>query len=248
MSSLLLDRAFGPPLNRSGWQVRPARSGELPALQALRGRAFRGGGADTDAFDARCTHLWVGPEEGAPLATIRVQGHHAGTLEHGYAAQFHDLSALAGAQGPALELGRLCLDPAHASADLMRLIWAGVTRLAEGAGAARLIGCASFRGTDPAAFTPALALLAARHRGPPGLRPAILARESYDFSGLVPDNPRPADMALLPPLLRFYLALGGWVGDHLVIDRDLGTCHLFTCVEIATMPEARKRVLRAMAG
>jgi len=248
MSSPLLARAFGPPLNRSGWQVRPARDDELPALQALRGVAFRGGGADRDDFDARCTHLWIGPEGGAPLATVRVQGHGAGTLEKGYAAQFHDLSALAQAPGPALEMGRLCLHPAHPSADLMRLIWAGVTRLAEGAGAARLFGCSSFRGTDPAVFTPALALLAARYLGPADLRPAILARESYDFSGLVPDNPRPADMAMLPPLLRAYLALGGWVGDHLVIDRDLGTCHLFTCVEIATMPESRKRVLRAMAG
>ena len=34
---------------------------------------------------------------------------------------------------------------------------------------------------------------------------------------------------------------------HLVIDPDLGTCHIFTCVEIETMPEARKRVFLRMA-
>ena len=52
----------------------------------------------------------------------------------------------------------------------------------------------------------------------------------------------------MPPLLRAYLALGGWVGSDLVIDRELGTSHVFTCVEIAAMPEPRKRLLCALAG
>ena len=36
----------------------------------------------------------------------------------------------------------------------------------------------------------------------------------------------------LPPLLKFYLRLGGKVSDHAVIDRDLDTLHVFTYVDL----------------
>jgi putative hemolysin len=55
-------------------------------------------------------------------------------------------------------------------------------------------------------------------------------------------------MRAMPPLLRSYLAMGGWVSDHAVVDRDLGTLHVFTALEIAALPPARARRLRALAG
>ena len=58
---------------------------------------------------------------------------------------------------------------------------------------------------------------------------------------------RKAALAALPPLLRFYLSLGGWVSDHAVIDPQLDTLHVFTCVELARMPKARRESLRALA-
>jgi phytoene dehydrogenase-like protein len=51
----------------------------------------------------------------------------------------------------------------------------------------------------------------------------------------------------MPPLLRSYLAMGGWVSDHAVVDRDLGTLHVCTGVEIAAIPPSRARLLRADA-
>ena len=51
----------------------------------------------------------------------------------------------------------------------------------------------------------------------------------------------------MPGLLRSYLAMGGWVSDHAVIDRDLGTLHVLTVVDIAAIPPARARLLRADA-
>ena len=36
----------------------------------------------------------------------------------------------------------------------------------------------------------------------------------------------------LPPLLKFYLRLGGKVSDHAVIDRDLDTLHVFTYLDL----------------
>jgi putative hemolysin len=55
-------------------------------------------------------------------------------------------------------------------------------------------------------------------------------------------------MQSMPPLLRTYLAMGGWVSDHAVVDRDLGTMHVFTGVEIGKVPPARARLLRALAS
>ena len=48
----------------------------------------------------------------------------------------------------------------------------------------------------------------------------------------------------MPPLLRTYLVMGGWVSDHAVIDNELNTLHVFTGVEIARVPRARAQVLR----
>ena len=42
--------------------------------------------------------------------------------------------------------------------------------------------------------------------------------------------------------------MGGWVSDHAVIDARMNTLHVFTGVEIAAIPPARKRLLRAVAG
>jgi putative hemolysin len=239
---------FGPPIRAGGLELRVAGAADMPAVLALRALAFRGdpGADDSDGFDAGALHLRAGPPDGPPLAALRLVVHAPGRIA-GYAAGLYDLARLAAAPGRAVELGRLCLHPDHPDPDLMRLIWAGVARVVEGAGAARLIGCTSFPGTDPDRLAPALGLLARRHLGPPDLAPGRRARGTRALADFAPAA-APEGAALLPPLLRAYLALGGWVSDHLVIDADLGTCHVFTCVEIAGMPEARKRVLRGLAG
>ena len=55
-------------------------------------------------------------------------------------------------------------------------------------------------------------------------------------------------MLRMPPLLRTYLTMGGWVSDHAVVDPKMNTLHVFTGVEIAAIPPVRKRLLRAIAG
>ena len=72
---------------------------------------------------------------------------------------------------------------------------------------------------------------------------------AYPYARLITATPDPrAGLLALPPLLRTYLAMGGWVSDHAVQDHDLDTLHVFTAVEIARIPPARARALRAIAG
>mgnify|MGYP006206379873 CR=1 FL=1 len=68
-------------------------------------------------------------------------------------------------------------------------------------------------------------------------RPALL----LGAAGLLPS-------LAMPPLLKTYLLMGGWVSDHAVVDRDLNTLHVFTGLEIRAIPEGRARALRMVAG
>ena len=79
--------------------------------------------------------------------------------------------------------------------------------------------------------------------------PAQKAAEICAFAQSLRDQSFDLRVALqaLPPLLRTYLAMAGWVSDHAVVDRALDTLHVFTAVEIAKIPLARARALRAIS-
>jgi putative hemolysin len=111
-----------------------------------------------------------------------------------------------------------------------------------------LFGCSSFRGTDATPYVDALALLRQRHVAPERWRPGIKAGRVIEFSTLADAAPDPRlAQSEMPPLLRTYLLMGGWVSDHAVIDPDLDTLHVFTGLEIRTVPAGRARLLRALA-
>jgi hypothetical protein len=42
--------------------------------------------------------------------------------------------------------------------------------------------------------------------------------------------------------------MGGWVSDHAVIDKQMDTLHVFTGLEISAIPDARKKLLRAVSA
>jgi len=223
-----------------------ASAAEVTAVQRMRHSAFRGGeGLDADAFDPFCRHVMV-TDADRLLATCRVlRIDDAAGFRRSYSAQFYDMYGFSSLEGPFLEIGRFCLAPeATGSADVLRLIWAALTRIVDSEGIKVMFGCTSFSGCDPERHKGALALLAARHLGPPGIRPQARTAEAVrlDASAAIPVATG------IPPLLRTYLMMGGWVGEHAVIDRDLDTLHVFTAVRIADIPASRARLLRLDAA
>ena len=235
------------PLTRGRLTVRAAASaGDLARLLDLRARVFRGGAEDRDAFDARAVQVMV-EADGTLLAGFRLIPMATGAeVTRGYAAQSYDLSRLSRFALPVLELGRFCTAPeAAGDPDILRAAWAFITREVDARGAGMLCGCTSFAGADPARHGAALAHLA-RHVAPDALAPLPLAVRSVRLADVPPGDPAKA-LAGLPPLLRTYLMMGGWVSDHAVPDPDLDTLHVFTAVEIAAIPPARARALRALA-
>ncbi len=248
------------PLCKGHYIARLAETAaDVAAAQSLRHRCFRtargldgvasdGGGQDRDNFDAQCLHVLIEDSDtGALLGCYRLLLlPTARDLGRSYAGQFYDLTALADFAGPVLELGRFCIDAACSDPDVLRIAWGAMTRVVDTEGVTLLFGCSSFEGTDPVAHAEALGLLASRHRAPAVWRPGRKAAEVVPL----PDHPFDARraMAAMPPLLRTYLGMGGWVSDHAVVDRDLNTLHVFTGVEIAAIPPARARLLRVVAS
>lgn len=235
------------PLDKGSYSVREARSdADKAAAMALRNRCFGSAGGTPDAFDDTAQQVLV-TTEGSAVATFRMSLMSGPQIAQSYAAQYYDLRALAAFKGPMLELGRFCIHPDHPDPDILRIAWAALTAYVDAQEIALLFGCSSFAGTNPAPYLDAFGLLKARHLAPARWAPQIHAGEVFPFAALnaaAPDLKKAT--AAMPPLLRTYLLMGGWVSDHAVIDRGMGTLHVFTGLETRAIPPARKTLLRAL--
>lgn len=248
------------PLAKGRYIARfAAGPADVRAAQRLRhlcfieqaGRPARPGGLDVDAFDARCRHVLVEDRRSARLVCCFRLLPLTGGAEIGrsYSAQYYELSALADFAGPMVEMGRFCIHPAARDADVLRVAWGAMTRYVDEHGVELLFGCSSFRGTEAAAYLDTFDMLAARHIAPRRWLPRIKAPQVIRFAERLRTDPdRRAALRRMPPLLKTYLTMGGWVSDHAVVDPDLDTLHVFTGLEIGAIPPARARALRAVAG
>ena len=224
---------------------------DMQSVARLRAVRFRGNLSvgDLDRFDPLCSHLLVlRTSDATPLGTARFRVLSSeDEIRTCYSAQFYDLSALAESGLRLMEIGRICMRAGHAQeTDIPRALLAGLTRAAQAMQADLLMGCASFDGASPEDHIAAMRYLRARHVGPGALRPAKGPYETFDLDTIT-DPAQPEDQRHVPALLRLYLAMGGWVSDHAVCDRDLDTLHVFTAVEVRAIPPARLRALQMLA-
>jgi putative hemolysin len=247
-------------LTRGRYSARLAETPEdIRRAQALRHEAFitaagappRPDGLERDRFDAICQHVLVEETRtGALLCCFRLLPlDSGGEIGRSYAAQYYELSALQRFAGPMVEMGRFCIAPDRHDPDILRVAWGAMTRIVDAQGVEMLFGCSSFHGTDAAAYADAFAMLRERHLAPKRWLPRVKAPNVFRFARALrrkPDMKRA--MRSMPPLLRTYLVMGGWVSDHAVVDPDLNTLHVFTGLEIGAIPPARARLLRGVAG
>lgn len=243
-------------LERGRYRARFAEStGDLLAAQHLRYRSFRRttqdvGGLDADEFDQWCKHLLVeDTASGRLVCCFRLLHLKDGSeIARSYSAQFYDLTALGGFAGPMAEIGRFCIHPNWHDPDILRLAWGAMTAYVDREKVEMLFGCSSFQGTNADAYADVFALLHERHVAPKRWRPQIKSLRVVEFAKPLTHSPDPKRaQSRMPPLLRTYLLMGGWVSDHAVVDTELDTLHVFTGLEIRSVPPARARLLRAVA-
>lgn len=223
--------------------VRLAQSAaEIDAVQALRYRVFyeemratpsrlaRLTGRDQDELDPVADHMLVidhalgtGPK--TVVGTYRlIQRAAAAQAGRFYSASEFDISRLIAFPGRLLELGRSCVDAAHRNKMVVQLLWRGIAAYVFEHRIDLMFGCASLPGTEPDAVAPELTYLYHHHLAPPGLRPVALRHRHIEMRRLELDSlDRRAVLGRLPPLIKGYLRLGGFVGDGAVIDRDFNT-------------------------
>lgn len=250
-------------LTRGRYAIRLAENEEdVRAAQRLRHRTFRADRGvaaeaaatpeseqlDADDFDAACDHVLIEERRsGELICCFRLLPLESGReIGRSYSAQYYELSGLNDFPGKIVEMGRFCIDPAHRNGEVLRVAWVAMTRYVDERGFELLCGCSSFEGNDAEAYADAFALLTEKHLAPKRWLPRPKAPNVFRFAKLLRlRRPDPAKaMRLMPPLLRGYLSLGGWVSDHAVIDRDLNTLHVFTGLEVKRVPPRKVRLLR----
>ncbi|MEM9392382.1 MAG: GNAT family N-acyltransferase [Pseudomonadota bacterium] len=248
-------------LRKGRYSARFAQTAEdLSACQRLRYLAFINGsgarsrenGIDSDAFDLKCRHIMVeDARSGKLVCCFRLLTLADGAeIGSSYAAQYYELSALEAYTGRMVEMGRFCIHPAWKDPDILRVAWGAMTDYVDREGVEMLFGCSSFKGTESEAYMDAFALLKQRHIAPKRWLPRVKAPSVFPFAQRLkrrrPDMKRAQQG--MPPLLRTYLLMGGWVSDHAVVDQDLNTLHVFTGLEIGAIPPARARILRELTS
>ncbi|WP_037316366.1 GNAT family N-acetyltransferase [Ruegeria halocynthiae] len=233
------------------YRARLAQSPQdVAAAQQLRTLAFGTEQTDQDDFDPLCAHIMVEDMRsgGQLVCCFRMLSMENGSeIGRSYSAQFYDLSALAAFSGRLVEMGRFCIHPDRTDPDILRVAWGAMTAYVDQNKVEMLFGCSSFAGTETEEYLDAFAMLKHRHLAPKRWLPRVKAPDVFRFAARLRRRPDAKKAMLrMPPLLRTYLMMGGWVSDHAVVDRNLNTLHVFTGLEIGAIPPARKRLLRSV--
>ena len=230
-------------LSQGALEARLAGSrDEVEAAQALRYRVFyeemkatpsaqtAALRRDADDFDAVCDHLLViDPARqdlpGGVVGTYRLL-RRTQARAHGrfYSADEFDISHFEVYPDEVLELGRSCVERDYRNRPTMQLLWRAIAAYVFHHDIALMFGCASLPGTDPVSVGLQLSYLYYYHLAPPALRPRAVEERFVDMRILPREAIEPrAAVAAMPPLIKGYLRLGGFVGDGAVVDHQFNT-------------------------
>ena len=194
---------------------------------------------DVDPFDGACEHLLVcdtdrGQGAESIIATYRLlRGENARKLGRFYSAGEYDITPLMNYSGEALELGRSCVDSDYRGRPTMQLLWAAIAQFVFHHDISGMFGCASLHGVEPESLALPLSYLHHFHMAPEEMRPVALP-ERYVGMDFMPADEinKKAALTALPPLLKGYLRLGGFVGDGAVVDHQFNTTDV--CIVVKT--------------
>ena len=262
MEAISLSQYRPVSIRSRNMEVRLAETeADVDAAQALRYRVFyeemsatpsaeiAAARRDFDAFDSFCDHLLViDHERGAGLSnvvgTYRLIRREAAERKGGfYTSGEYDISKLVAYPGEILELGRSCVDAAYRNRPTMQMLWQGISAYVAYYDIELMFGCGSLPGTEVKKHAEILSYLYHYHLAPPALRPRALDPFYIDMNlmkspKMGPDDAARVSMppmmtpASLPPLIKGYLRLGGFVGDGAVIDQQFNTIDV--CVIVKT--------------
>ena len=231
--------------------------GAIPSPETLASKR------DRDSMDQYCDHLLVidKAREGAEsiVGTYRLIRRSAAAKNGSfYSASEFDISPLIAYEGEILELGRSCIDKDYRTGTVMNILWKGLSAYMYQYDIKLMFGCASLPGADPALHTVPLSYLYHHHLAPPALRARALpevytpmdllpreafnpetALDSMSFNGIKLDPKAGANS--LPPLIKGYLRVGGYVGDGAFLDKQFNTTDVCIIVRTEMLADRYRR-------
>lgn len=239
-------------------EVRLARSrDEVKAAQQLRYHVFYEEMAarpsrlqkmtrrDKDGFDRYCDHLLVldrsrdGDLRDQIVGTYRLMGEKGAEMAGGFytAGEFQIGAMLARHPGKRfLELGRSCVLKEYRGKRSVELLWQGIYTYVRQHRIDVLFGCASLAGTDPVRLEVPLSFLRSQASAPAEWRVRARPERRLRLAGNAgPGHDPKRALAALPPLVKGYLRIGGYIGEDAVVDHQFGTTDVLVIVPVANI-------------
>ncbi len=194
---------------------------------------------EQDRFDPFFDHLILSDErrDGKIIGVYRLlredQAQRAGQF---YSEDEYDLTPLKRSGRKLLELGRSCVAADYRGGTAMFHLWQALARYVQQHEIDIMFGVASFHGTDAKAVAQPLSLLHYRHLAPPELRVRACAGQYQRLDLIAEDRlDRVEAMRQMPPLIKAYLRLGGYVGDGAFIDHKFNTLDICLIMDTSAM-------------
>lgn len=240
------------PLKFNSLEVRLAKTEQdVDAAQALRYKVFYDEmGAkpttrcqvlkrDIDPYDDVCDHLLVidldksTDDRPEVVGTYRLlRGNIAEATTGFYSENEFNVDNFIYAPDEVLELGRSCIDSDYRRRGAMQLLWRGISEYIDIYNIKLMFGCGSIHGTDIEEAKKVLSYLYHHHLAPKSLRPVALDKKyvAMDLTGKDTLDVKQV-LSELPPLLKGYLRVGGYIGEGAVIDHQFNTIDVCIVVE-----------------
>ena len=205
--------------------------------QKFRQRVFRGSesGLDSDEFDELSDHCLVYDKKSEDKLVLVFRSRTYLSMKEilfSYSAQYYDLTKLIDLPFKPMEIGRLCVDKRARDPFLLLTAFKYLASLISSGGRDFIFGCTSFSGANNPKHLASLRSLKKNQLSGPKLSITKKSNSILDIKRIIGSDKQKMDNNFLPPLLKFYLRLGGKVSDHAVIDRDLDTLHVFTYLDL----------------
>ncbi len=241
------------PANAPDFELRLAETrSDLTAAQRLRYEVFveeLGGNGELvdhqarlerDEYDPYYDHLILvdRARSGQPVVGVYrvLRDDQATAFGRFYSEGEYDLSRLKHSGKRLLELGRSCVHPDYRGGTGMRRLWSGLADYVSDHNIDILFGVASFHGTDINALKMPLSYLHHNHLAPEELRTRVVPEHFQSMNLLAPGQiDKKAAMKAIPPLIKAYLRVGGFVGEGAFIDHAFNTTDVCLIMDTSSM-------------
>ena len=206
--------------------------------QKFRQKVFRENknGLDEDKFDRISDHCLIYDRKKDDKLVLVFRSRSFSTMKDilcSYSAQYYDLTKLTMFPFKPMEIGRLCVDERARDPFLLLTAFKYLSSLISSRRRDFIFGCTSFSGADDPRHLASLGSLEKNQLAEKNFSISKKSNSILDIKKLIGSNKQKTAYNFLPPLLKFYLRLGGRVSDHAVFDRDLDTLHVFTYLDLS---------------